>query len=121
MELNGWSSPQMLRRFGASARAARAHYTYDRIMDDSCQQPVPIPGALTVTAWRCVPLPPRGTGEAGPKLEEPRKLRESSAVGGGRQGDPRVPRLAISSNWYGGSARGARACRSYDRIMDGTS
>ena len=24
MELNGWSSPQMLRRFGASARSARA-------------------------------------------------------------------------------------------------
>ena len=32
MELNGWSSPQMLRRYGASARARR---TYDRIMDDS--------------------------------------------------------------------------------------
>jgi integrase/recombinase XerD len=32
MELNGWSSPQMLRRYGASARSARAHRTYDRIM-----------------------------------------------------------------------------------------
>ena len=31
MELNGWSSPQMLRRYGASARARR---TYDRIMTD---------------------------------------------------------------------------------------
>jgi hypothetical protein len=30
MELNGWSSPQMLRRYGASARARR---TYDRIME----------------------------------------------------------------------------------------
>jgi integrase len=32
MELNGWTSPQMLRRYGASARSARAHRTYDRIM-----------------------------------------------------------------------------------------
>jgi len=31
MELNGWSSPQMLRRYGASARSARR--SYDRIMD----------------------------------------------------------------------------------------
>ena len=35
MELNGWSSPQMLRRYGASARSARARRTYDRIMDES--------------------------------------------------------------------------------------
>lgn len=34
MELNGWSSPQMLLRYGASARAARARRTYDRIMED---------------------------------------------------------------------------------------
>ena len=34
MELNGWASPQMLRRYGASARAARARRTYDRVMDD---------------------------------------------------------------------------------------
>jgi site-specific recombinase XerD len=32
MELNGWTSPQMLRRYGASARSARARRTYDRIM-----------------------------------------------------------------------------------------
>jgi integrase len=32
MELNGWSSPQMLRRY--RARAARARRTYDRIMTD---------------------------------------------------------------------------------------
>jgi hypothetical protein len=31
MELNGWYSPQMLRRYSASARARR---TYDRIMTD---------------------------------------------------------------------------------------
>ena len=31
MELNGWSSPQMLRRYDASARARR---TYDSIMAD---------------------------------------------------------------------------------------
>jgi integrase len=35
MELNGWSSPQMLRRYGASARAARARRSYDRVMDDA--------------------------------------------------------------------------------------
>jgi integrase len=29
MELNGWTSPQMLRRYGASARSARARRTYD--------------------------------------------------------------------------------------------
>ncbi len=32
MELNGWASPQMLARYGASARSARARRTYDRIM-----------------------------------------------------------------------------------------
>jgi site-specific recombinase XerD len=32
MDLNGWASPQMLRRYGASARSARARRTYDRIM-----------------------------------------------------------------------------------------
>jgi hypothetical protein len=32
MKLNGWSSPQMLRGYGASARSARARRTYDRIM-----------------------------------------------------------------------------------------
>jgi integrase/recombinase XerD len=32
--LNGWSSAQMLRRYGASARSARARRTYDRIMTD---------------------------------------------------------------------------------------
>jgi hypothetical protein len=30
MELNGWSSPQMLRRYGASARRS-----YDRVMECS--------------------------------------------------------------------------------------
>jgi integrase len=33
MELNGSVSPQMLTRYGASARAARARRTYDRIMN----------------------------------------------------------------------------------------
>jgi hypothetical protein len=33
MELNGWTSPRMLRRYGARARSARARQTYDRIMD----------------------------------------------------------------------------------------
>jgi integrase/recombinase XerD len=35
MELNGWTSPQMLRRYGASARSARARRTYDPIMTDT--------------------------------------------------------------------------------------
>jgi len=35
MELNGWTSPQMLWLYGASARSARARRTYDRIMDTS--------------------------------------------------------------------------------------
>ena len=34
MELNGWTSPQMLRLYGASARSARARRAYDRIMED---------------------------------------------------------------------------------------
>jgi len=34
IELIGWTSPQMLRRYGASARSARARRTYDRIMND---------------------------------------------------------------------------------------
>jgi hypothetical protein len=35
MELNGWTSPQMLRRYGASARSARARRSYDRVMDNT--------------------------------------------------------------------------------------
>jgi site-specific recombinase XerD len=31
MELNGWTSPQMLRHYGASARNARARRAYDRV------------------------------------------------------------------------------------------
>lgn len=31
MELNGWDSPQMLRRYGRSARSARARRAYDRV------------------------------------------------------------------------------------------
>jgi len=34
MELNGWVSPQMLTRYGASARGARARRSYDRIMNN---------------------------------------------------------------------------------------
>jgi len=37
MELNGWTSPQMLRRYGASARTARARRAYDRIIEDRPQ------------------------------------------------------------------------------------
>ena len=34
-DLNGWTSPQMLTLYGASARSARARRTYDRIMEDT--------------------------------------------------------------------------------------
>jgi integrase/recombinase XerD len=33
MELNGWTSPQMLAWYGGSARGARARRSYDRIMN----------------------------------------------------------------------------------------
>jgi hypothetical protein len=35
MELNGWAAPQMLRRYGASARSGRARRSYDRVMEDT--------------------------------------------------------------------------------------
>jgi integrase/recombinase XerD len=35
MELCGWTSPQMLQVYGASARSARARRSYDRVMDTS--------------------------------------------------------------------------------------
>ncbi|HUZ55641.1 MAG TPA: site-specific integrase [Streptosporangiaceae bacterium] len=38
MELNGWTSPQMLRRYGASARSARARRSYDRINRQALEQ-----------------------------------------------------------------------------------
>jgi hypothetical protein len=34
-ELNGWTSPQMLRRYAASARSARARRSYDRVMEET--------------------------------------------------------------------------------------
>ena len=34
MQLNGWSSPQMLTWYGACAGGARARRHYDRIMND---------------------------------------------------------------------------------------
>jgi len=34
MELNGWTSPQMLQRYGGSVRGARARRHYDLIMRD---------------------------------------------------------------------------------------
>jgi hypothetical protein len=40
MELNGWTSPQMLRRYCARARSARARRRYDRVMQDA---PLPEP------------------------------------------------------------------------------
>ena len=34
MELNGWSSPQMLERYGGSTCGARARHPHDLVMDD---------------------------------------------------------------------------------------
>src|SRR5436190_23443085 len=56
MELNGWSSSQMLRRYGASARSARARRTYDRIWkadpDWRCHRGGPDPCVVSLT-YRC--------------------------------------------------------------------
>ena len=41
IELNGWTSPQMLRRYDACVRSARAHRTYDRIFFTICGSKVP--------------------------------------------------------------------------------
>ncbi|MDX6417872.1 MAG: hypothetical protein QOG28_2492 [Trebonia sp.] len=35
MRLNGWTSPQVVRRYGASASGARARRSYDRVMEDA--------------------------------------------------------------------------------------
>jgi hypothetical protein len=35
MELNGWASPQMLRRCGASARSAPRASSYDRVTEEA--------------------------------------------------------------------------------------
>ena len=54
MELNGWASPQMLRRYGASARSARARRTYDRIMTDTDNTAVTTPAlALGAASLAC--------------------------------------------------------------------
>jgi hypothetical protein len=54
MELNGWTSPQMLRRYGASTRSAWERRTYDRIMEPMTHhERVPrsgSPGRLCLTA-----------------------------------------------------------------------
>jgi hypothetical protein len=46
MELSGWSSPQMLRRYGASARGARARRGYDPHHEQLARPgPGPLPSA----------------------------------------------------------------------------
>jgi hypothetical protein len=44
MELNGWSSPQMLQRYGGSARGVRARRHYDLIMGLT-SDPISRPGS----------------------------------------------------------------------------
>jgi hypothetical protein len=62
MELNGWSSPQMLRRYGASARSARARRTYDRIMEIRALTPflsradIPIGNSISSSVATCMIL-----------------------------------------------------------------
>ena len=53
MELNGWSSPQMLQRYGGSARGARARRHYDLIMSGLTLAAAP-------GAGRAIALPVRG-------------------------------------------------------------
>ena len=53
MELNGWTSPQMLRRYGASARSARARRSYDRIMEDT---PQPEPASAVASGMPATPM-----------------------------------------------------------------
>jgi hypothetical protein len=60
-ELNGWSSPQMLARYGASARSARAQRTYDRIMTDN-----PYPPRASDS-----PLPPCAIAQRTPARDPP--------------------------------------------------
>jgi hypothetical protein len=62
MELNGWTSPQMLRRYGASARSARARRGYDCIMDDA---PLPEPAGS-----RRFSIPPRRNIRGSARLGE---------------------------------------------------
>jgi integrase/recombinase XerD len=63
MELNGWTSPQMLTRYGASARGARARRSYDRIMNGTTYPSAraePPPGshhAASATAQSRYPCP----------------------------------------------------------------
>jgi hypothetical protein len=61
MELNGWTSVQMLRRYGGSARGARARRSYDRIM---AAAPLPEPAGAVAPASRKTKYPPLGTGAA---------------------------------------------------------
>ena len=51
MELNGWSSPQMLQRYGGSARGARARRHYDLHHEGLTRRM-----ARPVPAWRLNPL-----------------------------------------------------------------
>jgi integrase len=52
MELNGWTSPQMLRRYGASARSARPPHLrphHDRHLTPAAATSAPAPGRLPAT------------------------------------------------------------------------
>jgi len=80
MELNGWASPQMLRRYGASARAARARRTYDRIMDDMQQR-----WPRSASAGRAEHRSPRG--------EDPRAGLTEPAMAVTRRADNQYRRL----------------------------
>ena len=75
MELNGWASPQMLRRYGASARGARARRTYDRIMTDTCENSLRPRQRSRDEARQILPPGPRIPDDApqGPGLGQPRR------------------------------------------------
>jgi hypothetical protein len=99
MELNGWASPQMLRRYGASARSARARRIYDRIMTDLKPPPhrrTGRPGLLTQTT-QATRSPRPAPAPASPKGGHPGRSRDAPASANGpeatgQQAAPQQPR-----------------------------
>jgi integrase/recombinase XerD len=95
MELNGWTSPQMLRRYGASARSARARRTYDRIMDGkSPSLSGKVPGVSGEAGRGPSLVAPAVSGALSPRLARQRpghRCDEGSGQGGsdiGRSAKP---------------------------------
>jgi len=52
-ELTSWTSPQMLRRHGASTRFARARRSHNRVMDDTPKPAAPPGWPATMPSQPC--------------------------------------------------------------------